>query len=623
MSARDTRGRFGLLILAALFVVAAVLANAALRGVRVDLTENRLYTLSEGTYAILEDIPESINLYFFFSERATADIPQLRTYAGRVREMLEEFEQNAGGRLNVRVIDPLPFSEEEDRASEFGLQGVELALGADPVFMGIAGTNSIGDQEVIAFLDPTNEAFLEYELAKLVQTLSVVDKPVIGLLTPLQMTAGFDPATQQLRQPWVITQQVQQLFELRALPAGLDSIDEDIDVLMVVHPKDLGNATLYAIDQFIMRGGRAFLFVDPYAQADSQPPPVPGMSQPAGGASDLNRLLTAWGVSIPEGVVIGDDRFALTVTGFGNRPVRFLPLVGIDATGIDPDDVITAGIRNLNLGFPGHIEVSEDAAISVLPLIQSSDLAGPLQAEELAFVQDPESLRASFDPTGETYLFAARLQGEVTSAFPDGPPPLPDSDETQDAAGHLAKSDGPINVVLVADTDILTDRLWVRINNLFGQQLTSAFAGNGDFAVNALDNLTGSNDLISIRGRATYTRPFTRVQDLRRDAEARFRVTEQQLTQELNTLETKLAELQAQREDGGSLLLSPEQEAEIDRFQDERLRIRKELRQVQRDLDQSIEDLGMRLKVVNIFLVPAVIAALGLVLLVVQRQRRS
>jgi ABC-type uncharacterized transport system involved in gliding motility auxiliary subunit len=623
VSARDTRGRFGLLALAALFVAAVVLANVVLRGIRLDLTENRLYTLSAGTYAILEDIPETINLYFFFSDRATADVPQLRTYAGRVREMLEEFEENADGRLNVRVVDPLPFSEEEDRATEFGLQGVELSFGGDQVFMGIAGTNSIGDEEVIPFLDPTKEAFLEYELAKLVHTLSVTDKPVIGLLTPLQMTAGFDPATQQLSEPWVIVQQAQQLFELRTLPLATDEIDADVDVLMVVHPKDLGDATLYAIDQFIMRGGRALLFVDPYAQADSQPPPVPGMSQPSGGASDLNTLLEAWGLSIPTGQVIGDDRFALSVTGFGNRPVRYLPLLGVDTTGIDPEDVTTAGIRNLNLGFTGYIEIGADTPLEVVPLVRSSDLAGTLNTEELAFTQDPAMLRANFAPSGEPYVLAARLKGEVPSAFPDGPPPLPDAEASPAGAAHLAKSDGPINVLLVADTDLLTDRLWVQVRNLFGQQLATAFAGNGDFVTNALDNLTGSSDLISIRGRATYTRPFTRVQDLRRDAEARFRMKEQQLQEELTGLEAKLAELQSAREDSGSLLLSPEQEAEIERFTEERLVIRKELRQVQRDLDQSIEDLGMSLKVINIFLVPGLIVVAGLALLALRRRETA
>jgi ABC-type uncharacterized transport system involved in gliding motility auxiliary subunit len=616
----DTRGRLGLIALTALFLVAVVLSNFSLRGIRLDLTENRLYTLSEGTYAVLERIPETINLYFFFSERGTTDIPQLRTYADRVREMLEEFAENSDGRLNVRFVDPLPFSEDEDRASEFGLQSVDLRAGSDPVFMGIAGTNSIGDEEVISFLDPSKEAFLEYELAKLIYTLSVTEKPVIGLLTPLQMTAGFDPATQQLSQPWATTKQVQQLFELRSLPAGTDSIDEDVDVLMVVHPKDLGEGTLYAIDQFIMRGGRALLFVDPYAQADSTPPAVPGMTQPGGGASDLNRLLAPWGVTIPPGEVIGDDRYALSVTGFGGRPMRFLPLLGITQASIDPDDVITAGTKNLNLGFSGYIDVADGASAQVTPLIQSSDLAGILAAEELAFVQDPDTLRNMFNPTGEIYVLAARLQGEVPSAFADGPPPLPNSGATVESSAHLAASDGPINVVLVADTDILTDRLWVQVQNFLGQQLASAFAGNGDFLVNALDNLTGSNDLISIRGRAAYTRPFTRVQDLRRDAEDKFRLTEQRLQQELNELETALSELQAQRADGGSVLMSPEQEAELDRFQEQRLRIRKDLRQVQRELDKSIEDLGMRLKLINIFFIPVLFAGFGLALVLLRRR---
>ena len=623
MSAMDNRGRLGLLALAALFLVAVVLSNLSLRGIRLDLTENRLYTLSEGTYSVLGRIPETINLYFFFSERGTTDIPQLRTYADRVREMLEEFEENSDGRLNIRFVDPLPFSEDEDRASEFGLQGVDLRAGGDPVFMGIAGTNSIGDEEIISFLDPTKESFLEYELAKLIYSLSVTEKPVIGLLTPLQMTAGFDPATQQLTQPWVATQQVQQLFELRSLPAGTDRIDEDIDVLMVVHPKNLADTTLYAIDQFIMRGGRALLFVDPYAQADSQPPVVPGMTQPGGGASDLNRLLAPWGITIPPGEVIGDDRYALSVTGFGGRPVRFLPLLGITQGSIDPDDVITAGTQNLNLGFSGYISAAEEAAVEVTPLIQSSDLAGILAADELAFVQNPETLRNGFSPTGETYVLAARLQGEVPSAFPDGPPPLPDSGATVESGSHLSASDGPINVVLVADTDILTDRLWVQIQNFLGQQLATAFAGNGDFLINALDNLTGSNDLISIRGRAAYTRPFTRVQDLRRDAEDKFRVTEQRLQQELNELEAALSELQSQRVDGGTLLMNSEQEAELDRFQEQRLRIRKEIRQVQRELDKSIEDLGMRLKAFNIFLIPVLFVGFGLALGFLRRGRAS
>ncbi|MDJ0927858.1 MAG: Gldg family protein [Gammaproteobacteria bacterium] len=621
---RITIGRVGLLMLAALFIVAVIVANLLLRGVRLDLTENRLYTLSDGTYSILEKIPEPINLYFFFSDKATGNVPALRTYANRVRELLQEFEQHAGGKLNIIRIDPLPFSEDEDRASEFGLQGIALGGTTDPVYFGIAGTNSVGDEEILPFLDPSKESFLEYDVAKLIHTLSTPDRPTIGLISGIQITAGFDQATRQMTEPWVITNQISQLFELRTLPPDLEEVDEDVDVLMMVHPKDLSERALYAIDQFILGGGRALIFVDPYAEADQAPPAAPGMPPSGGGSSELNRILGAWGLEVDPENVIGDDRFALSVTGFGNRPVRYLPLFGVDQSVIDSDDVITAELRNLNFGFPGYINVADDAAADVTPLVRTSDLAATIPAASLAFLQDPQVLRDGFQPSGEQYVLAARLQGQVPSAFPDGPPPLPDAgEETPANAGHLVQSADSINVVLIADTDLLTDRLWVQVQNFFGQRLTTAFAGNGDFVVNALDNLTGSGDLISIRGRATYTRPFTRVQELRREADSRFRMTEQALQQELQELETKLSELQAQREDSNSFLLTPEQEAELDRFREERLRIRKELRQVRRDLDQSIEDLGTRLKVINIGLMPLLTAVLGIVVLALRRRQQA
>jgi len=622
-----TFGRFGLIALAVLFVVAVTLVNVGLRGMRLDLTENQLYTLSDGTYRILDAIPEPVNLYFFYSDRATGDIPLLRTYATRVEETLREFEQYADGRLNLTVIDPLPFSEEEDRAAAFGLQSIALPGATDPIYFGIAGTNSIGDEEIITFLDPNKESFLEYDLAKLVYTLSNPERPVIGLLSTLPMTAGFDPQTQQMREPWLITEQVQQLFDVRSLQQDLDAVDEDVDVLMVVHPKELSRETQYAIDQFVMRGGRALIFVDPYSEADAQPAPMPGMPPMGGGASELNTLLNAWGVQVPPGAVIGDDRLALTVSGMGNRPVRFLPLIGLDRTALAEEDVTTATLGNLNLGFSGWIETLNEPAATITPLMTSSDLAGEIPATSLAMLSDPAVLREDFNPSGNTYVLAARLQGDLPSAFPDGPPPLPDSGE-EDAAsagndGHLASTSEPANLILVADTDLLTDRLWAQSQNLFGQRLVSAFAGNGDFVTNALDNLTGSGDLISIRGRATYTRPFTRVQDLRREAEEQFRLREQQLQLQLDETEAKLAELQASREDASALILSPEQEAELDRFREQRLQIRKELRQVQRNLDQSIEDLGMQLKVINIGLIPLVITALAIALWWLRRQRQN
>jgi ABC-type uncharacterized transport system involved in gliding motility auxiliary subunit len=337
-------------------------------------------------------------------------------------------------------------------------------------------------------------------------------------------------------------------------------------------------------------------------------------------SSDLNKIISAWGLTVNTDDVIGDDRFALTVTGFGARPTRHIGLISVDEFGIGADDIVTSGLSSLNFGYAGHIAVEDDAAVSISPLVQSSDLAGLVPTADLAFLRDPSTLLDGFTPTGTRYLIAARIQGTVPSAFPDGSPSA-----TEDAAddGHLAESVSPINVVIVADTDVLTDRMWAQTQNFFGQPVTTAFAGNGDLVGNILDNLSGSGDLISIRGRATYTRPFTKVQDLRREAESTFRMTEQRLQQELQAAESKLSELQANREDTNAFIMTEEQEATLESFQNERLRIRKELRQVQRNLDQDIEDLGTWLKIINIGSVPVLITVLSIFVLAVRRQRRT
>jgi ABC-type uncharacterized transport system involved in gliding motility auxiliary subunit len=622
MTNRKTFSRFGLVTVAALLVLGISVSNALLQGFRLDLTQNKLYTLSEGTEKILENIEEPVNLYFFYSDRATANIPQLRTYAGRIRETLQEFVQHSNGKLRLTIIDPLPFSEDEDRANEFGLQGVALQSTSDPIYMGIAGTNSIGDEEIIAFLDPGKENFLEYDLAKLVYTLSNPERPVIGLITDLPMFSGFDNQTQQSRQPWLIVPEVQQLFAVRTLSTTETQIDADIDVLMVVHPKELGSATLYAIDQFVLGGGRALFAVDPFSEVDI-PPPNPQNPQAAlmaSRSSSLNNLTDAWGVSVNTENVVGDDLFALEVSAAGLRPTRHIGLIGIDDTAMDEDDVIMSGVRILNFGYTGYIEVADDASATVTPLVQSSDIAAPLPVNILPFMQDPATLRDGFSPTGERYTLAARIQGKVSSAFPEGPPvDVP----TGPDAEHLTEAVDSINVILIADTDIFTDRLWAQVQNVFGQRLTTAFANNGNFIVNALDNLTGSGDLISIRGRGTFNRPFTRVQNLRREAEGQYRITEQRLQQELQATEAKLAELQVSRDDSNALILTSEQEDALERFQQERINIRKELRKVRRNLDQSIESLGTWLKIINIGLMPLIITVISLALVFLGYRRKS
>jgi len=655
MSARQqNRTAFLTLLLLGIAFIAAVMAsNTLLRGFRIDLTENQLYTLSPGTQSLLRGIAEPINLYFYFSDRETADIQFLRSYAARVREMLEEFENAAGGQLDLQVIDPLPFSEDEDRAAQFGLRNLGAGTLGDSIYFGLAATNSVGDEAVIDVFEPSEETSLEYDLGRLIYSLANPDKNVVGLLTGLPMGGGFNPQTQQPTQPWAINQQARQLFDVRSLPSSLASVDEDIELLWIVHPTDLDEQTLYAIDQFVLGGGRALIFVDPLAEvAAAAGGGMPGMPPGVGGAtsSTLEPLFAAWGLEFEPNRVVADNANALSVqAGGGSRPIRHIGLLGLEADGIAPDDVVTTGLSSINLGTAGALSTAEDAAIELVPLLTSSAESTTFDAQRFQFLPDPGELLDEFVPGGMRFVLAARLQGPLKTAYPDGPPaalqagddadePGADNPAAEDSATDDGDASAPAtqaapaqhltdiengNVIVVADVDILSDRLWVQIQrSLFGQQLATAFANNGDFVGNAIANLAGSADLIGLRSRATFSRPFDTVEALQREADARFRATEQQLQAELAETERRLGELQAARDDTTSLLMSPEQQAELQRFQAEQVRIRRELRSVQRDLDSSIERLGVTLKVVNIAAVPLALTALALLMAYLRHRRR-
>jgi ABC-type uncharacterized transport system involved in gliding motility auxiliary subunit len=643
MSARQQNRTafFTLLLLGIAFIAAVMASNTLLRGFRIDLTENQLYTLSPGTQSLLGGIAEPINLYFYFSDRETADIQFLRSYATRVREMLEEFQNAAGGQLHLQVIDPLPFSEEEDRAAQFGLRNLGAGSLGDSIYFGLAATNSVGDEAVIDVFEPSEETSLEYDLGRLIYSLANPDKNVVGLLTDLPMGGGFNPQTQQPTQPWAINQQARQLFDVRTLPSSLASVDEDIELLWIVHPTDLDEQTLYAIDQFVLRGGRALIFVDPLAEvAAAAGGGMPGMPPGMGGAtsSTLEPLFAAWGLEFEPNRVVADSANALSVqAGGGSRPIRHIGLLGLEADGIAPDDVVTTGLSSINLGTAGALSTAEDAAIELVPLLTSSAESTTFDAQRFQFLPDPSELLNEFMPGGTRFVLAARLRGPLKTAYPGGrPQPAEAAEDSDEAAADEADADAAQaapaqhltdiengNVIVVADVDILSDRLWVQIQrSLFGQQLATAFANNGDFVGNAIANLAGSADLIGLRSRATFARPFDTVEALQREADARFRATEQQLQAELAETERRLGELQAARDDTTSLLMSPEQQAELQRFQAEQVRIRRELRSVQRDLDSSIEGLGVTLKVVNIAAVPLALTALALLMAYLRHRRR-
>ena len=611
----------GLLGVAALFLVVNMLGNLLLTSMRVDLTENRLYTLTKGTRNILGGIAEPITLYLFYSDKASEDVPQLRTYAMRVREMLQEYVTLSEGKVVLNVVDPLPYSEQEDRASALGLQGVPIGNSGEKVYFGLAASNAVGETETISFFQPQREQFLEYDVSRMIFNLSNPKKPVVGVHTLLPVFGGFDIETAQMTTEWAIITQLRQSFVLKQLDVAADRISDEIDLLMVIHPKNLSEAALYSIDQFVMRGGRAVFFVDPHSEADT---PVREEGSPlevqGGRSSSVPKLFDAWGIEYDPADVILDRKYALTVSAGDQGQSRHYGLLAVSAEGLNRKDVVTSELELVSLGVAGHIGVSEEATISLLPIVSSSTDSALVKATRFRFLPDLNQLSADFEPAGSSYTLMGRIQGALNSAFPDGRP-----DGAGDQAGieeHVAKTNGDANLLIVADTDTLSDRMWVQVQEFFGQKILNAWSDNGALFANMLDNFTGSSDLISIRGRETSSRPFEKVNRLRLEADQKFRATEESLQARLKETEEKLIALQGQRDDVNALMLSPEQEVEIQKFQQEKINIRKELRKVRHNLNLDIEQLGTTLKFINIGLVPLVISVLALALSIMRRRRR-
>jgi len=615
----------GLVGLAVLFLAVVMLSNLGLRGVRLDLTQNRLYTLSPGTQQVLAELKEPVNLYFYFSRDAAAkQSPLIMPYANRVREFLEEIRARSGGKVHLQEIDPQPFSEDEDRAAEAGLQSLNEG-GGDSLYFGLAGTNSTDGRSVIPGFQADREEFLEYDVAKLIQELANPKKAVIGLMSSLPMQGQMNPMTgQQQGEPWPVLSELEQLFTIRPVAPDIDQVDKDVDVLMLVHPKDLAPKTLYAIDQFVMRGGRVLLFLDPASSADmsGQDPSNPFASAMANHSSNLTPLLAAWGVDYDPTKVIGDLELGLQVRSSAQGPLtRHIGILGLHRDDMDRKDVDTASLDTINVATAGFLAPRPGATTKFEPLLMSSASAEPMPASRFTPMTDPATLREGFKPTGTRYAIAARITGPVSSAYPQGAPAA-EKPASGPPVAHLAKSSVPVNIVIVADTDMLMEYMWIQTREFLGKKMSQAFANNGDFVANALDNLAGSSALISIRGRATFSRPFERVEVLKRQADDRLQAKALELQHELQQTESKLSEMQSKRNDKASLMLTPEQEQALKGFTAEKARVRKELRETQRGLDVDITRLENWVKVINIAVAPLAVAIAGALILSMRRRRR-
>ena len=646
---RNLFARLALVLLAVLFVAGVSLSDRLLRHARLDLTEEGAFTLAEDSKRVVREIDEPIVLRFYFSSRIAREIPQVGVYARHVRDLLEEFAAHSDGGIDLQIFDPEPFTDAEDRADSFGLQGLPVDRSGERVFFGLAGTNSTDDVEVIPFFDESRERDLEYDIARIVYSLANPELPAVGLITGLPIAGS--PMSQSGRgrnDAWTIYNLLLKSVDVRQIVSTATSVPEGVDVVVLVHPKGLTDETLYALDQFVLRGGRLLVFVDPHSEGESQNPELLRRGMPPGGfASNLGRLFEAWGIEMPAGELAGDVGFARRVQVPDRSRTRLMAIdyplwLGVDRTGISREDSISHELSLLNIASPGHIRTLESAGATVTPLVTTSKDGGTVPVSLLQGPTDPVAVLHAFKPAEAPLVLAARLSGEVESAFPDGPPePKPKDGGEQAAEGeepeideearaawealkaaHLARSTAPMDVIAVADVDMLADPMWMVASRLDGGLTGQAVADNAAFFLNAVENMTGRDDLSSLRSRGSFQRPFTLVEKIRREAENKHRKKEKELLDRLEEAMGRLNRLERDSAAEEQVVLTASQVDSLKTMRADVIRLRRELRDVQHRLRRDVEALTSWLELVNIALVPALVAVFAAVVAWARRARR-
>ncbi len=608
----------GVIAAAVLFIAVNVLSNTWMRNWRLDATEGASYSTSAQIRPVFEGIKEPIVVRVYFSEAIRKASPRHAEYFQRVRDLLQQYAELANGNLKIELFNPEPFSDVEDRAVGFGLQAVPLGQLGEVGYFGLAATNSTDDQQVIPFFNLEREQFLEYDLTKLIYSLSEPDQPKIGLLSTLPIEGGAGAPNMmgmpQQQRPWAIMQQIKDLFAVEALDPAVTAIPSDIDILMLVQPEGLTDTAAYAVDQFVLRGGKALVFVDPNAESG-------GMGAPPGGDKQgINKLLAAWGVRLVDDLVVGDiesaARVGLQVEG---RPVAadYVAWLQLRDGHFDTNDAITGDLQQINFGTAGALEKVDGAATTVTPLISSGLQSMRIPTDKLMGMPDVVALFRDFKPQNKAEILAARITGTAASAFPEAPK----GEGGTPSAPHLAQSQQPIQVVVVADTDILADRFWTQSSSFLGESIVVPMADNSNFVINALENLTGSPALSALRGRGVQSRPFELLESIRRDAEMQYRATEQTLTGRLEELQKKVSAMEVQEDGQGAAILSDEDQRTIESYRGDILETRRELREVQRALREDIDRLQGILTFINIGAVP-ILFGFGLIVAAMLRRRR-
>jgi ABC-type uncharacterized transport system involved in gliding motility auxiliary subunit len=619
----------GVAVMFIVIIAVNLIANAA--KARLDLTEDKLYTLSPGTKAILKKLDSPVEVRFYFSQSEARVPSQVRTYANEVEDLLEEFRQASNGKIRIRKIDPKPDSDAEEAAQADGIEPQQTGpLSGEQFYFGLA--LSLDPEKVSLPLDPSRERLLEYDLARALGTVISTNKPVVGVMTALPMFGmPSNPMMARMGQrgqrPWVFIQELKRDYAVKQLQMDVDKIDDDIQVLIVAHPKNITDKAQFAIDQFVLRGGKLLALLDAqcFIDRDQSQPNNPLASMMPGGGSTLPKLLQAWGVAFESTKVVGDLGFTREITfQEGQQPKPMPTFLFVNPEGINKQDVVTSQIDNLLLPMAGSFSGTPATGLKQTVLLHTTKKSALVDGMEAQF--NPQKIMDDFKASNEERPLAIRLQGKFKTAFPEGKPVEPKSDEDKEkkdekkpADNSLKESKADSVVVLVGDADFLFDNFCVQINPLFN--IAQPINGNLGFAQNVVEQLAGDANLVGTRSRGALRRPFTVVQKMQAEAEDQYRDKIRKLNEELQSAQTQLNELQAKKEPGQRQILSPEQQAKIAEFQKKQRDTQRELRDLRKNLRQDIDSLENRLKWANIAGVPALVIVTGLAIFFARKQR--
>jgi gliding motility-associatede transport system auxiliary component len=599
----------GLVALALLLVAVNFLISRV--PARVDLTDGDLYTLSPGTRKILRALQSPVKVKLYVSQGESVPV-QLRGFAQRVEDTVREFKQAAGSNLIVERYNPKPDSEEEDAAQLDGIEPQQLFTG-EQFYLGIA-VSQLERKQTIPAVSPQRERLLEYDLIRAIARVGNPERPKIGLMAGLPVLGEkFNPYTRQSSEPWVLANELKRDFEVKEVPASAKEIDKDLNVLLVIHPRDFQPQTEYALDQFVLRGGKLIAFVDPYAYFDQQPT-MPGIP-PEPSSSTLPTLFKAWGVTMDPGKVVADVVFG---SGAGQR---YTPTVlSLNRTAFSRDDIVTGQIETLLYAFGGAFQVATKD-LKVTELVKSSP--NSMLVNNANATKSGDEATKSFQPSGNAMPLALRLTGKFKTAFPDG---VKEGDKPVPNTPQLRESAKDNSVILVADVDMLADGAAVDIQEVFGRKVVVPSNGNLAFVQGMVEQFAAGDELISLRSRTGAFRPLTVVRELEAEAQKQYFGKIQALEEEVQKTTAKLQELQkAQGGPAGksAQILSPEQQAEMERFRKTVAEARLALKEVRKNLRQDAESLVFWTKVANIALMPLLVALLGLLVALVRRRRMA